>query len=175
MPFAAFLGAQFADTEYQYFAHVAALEWAWQECLVAEDDQALEPQVLRAVPPDVYGCLQFALHRAVRLLESTFPIARIWEVNQPGSTAAEVIDLAAGPEFVLVYRVTGGAGIACLSAGEFALLSALAAGNPLEAALDAGLAREPGFDLTVALHRAFELGVFVRMSLSSELSHGVRP
>jgi hypothetical protein len=169
-PFAAFLGTQFADTEYRYFADVAALEWAWQECLVAEDDQALEPQVLQAVLPHAYGCLQFALQRAVRLLASSFPIARIWEVNQPGSAAAEVIALGSGPEFVLVHRVTGDPAIARLSPGEFALLSALAVGEPLETALDAGLAREPGFDLAAALRRGFELGVFARMSLSSDLS-----
>jgi len=174
-PFAAFLRAQFADTEYPYFADVAALEWAWQECLVAEDDRALEPQVLQAVPPRSYANLRFELHKAVRLLESGFPVARIWEVNQPGRAAAEVIDLASGPEFVLVHRLAGGAGIARLSPGEFALLCALATGKPLAAAFDTGLAREPGFDLTAALRRGFELGVFARMSFPSDLSYGVQP
>lgn len=173
-PFADFLRAQFADTQYGYFADVATLEWAWQECLVAEDDQALEPQVLLTVPPHAYGCLQFVLHRAVRLLESPFPIARIWQANQPAGPAAEVIDLASGPEFVLVHRAGGGAGIARLSPGEFALLSALATAKPLEAALDSGFAREPGFDFAAALRRGFDLGVFAHMSFPSNFCHGVR-
>jgi len=163
-PFAAFLREQFAGTAYQYFADVAALEWAWQECLVAEDDEALDPNVLQAVPPHGYPRLHFALRRAARLLESEFPIARIWEVNQRGDTVSEVVDLAGGPEFMLVHRVTGGARITRLSAGEFALLSSLAKAEPLEAALDAAAVREPHFDLAAALRRGFELGAFARMS-----------
>ena len=50
-PFADFLRAQYAATCYRYFADVAALEWALQECLVAENDETLEPSVLQAVPP----------------------------------------------------------------------------------------------------------------------------
>ena len=169
-PFADFLRAQYAATCYRYFADVAALEWALQECLVAENDETLEPSVLQAVPPHAYSGLRFGLRKAARLLESAFPVVRIWEANQPGATTAEIIDLAAGPEFALAHRPTGGARITRLSAGEFALLSTLATGLPLEAALDASLACEPRFDLRVALHRSFELGVFAHVSLITERS-----
>ena len=167
-PFAAFLREQFAGTTYEYFAEVAALEWAWQESLVAEDDEALDPKALQAVPPHGYARLQFALRKAVRLLQSAFPIGRIWEVNQPGVTAAEIIDLASGPEFVLVHRLTAGPRATRLSAGEFALLSTLARSEPLEAALDAAVSSEPHFDLAVSLRRSFELGIFSRMCFSSD-------
>src|SRR5215472_12071206 len=59
-PFAAFLRGQFAGTAYEYFADVAALEWARQECLVAEDDEALDANALQAVPPHGYASLRFA-------------------------------------------------------------------------------------------------------------------
>jgi hypothetical protein len=173
-PFAPFLRVEFAGTTYQYFADVAALEWAWQECLVAEDDAALDANALQAVPPHAYPRLRFALRKAARQLASPFPITRIWELNQPGATANEIIDLASGPEFVLVHRVVDGARITRLSAGEFALLSTLAGAAPLEAALDAAVLCEPHFDLTVSLRRSFELGVFARMSFSSDRSQGVR-
>ena len=169
-PFAAFLRGQFAGTNYEYFADVAALEWAWQECLVAEDDAALDPQALQAVAPYDYPRLKFALRRAAHLLESAFPIARIWEANQPGHDAADIIDLADGPEFVLVQRVAAGARTTRLSAGEFALLSTLVRAEPLEAALDAALAREAHFDLAAALQRSFELRVFAGMSFSPDRS-----
>jgi hypothetical protein len=93
---------------------------------------------------------------------------RIWEANQPGATAPEIIDLAEGPEFALAHRLTGGVRITRLSVGEFALLSTLARAEPLEAALDASLARDPDFDLDVALHRSFELGVFAHVSSSRD-------
>jgi hypothetical protein len=167
-PFAAFLRGRFADTPYRYFADVAALEWAWQESLVAEDDETLDPKALQAVPMHAYGRLQFALHNAARLLKSAFPIVRIWEMNQPGSSASEVIDLASGPEFALTHRAMDGAGIARLSASEFAWLSALATGEALDAALDAALACDLSFDLAAALRRSFEFGVFTRVSISSD-------
>jgi hypothetical protein len=169
-PFAAFLREQFAGTSYEYFAEVAALEWAWQECLVAEDDEALDPKALQTVPPNDFARLQFALRKAVRLLQSAYPIGRIWEVNQPGAAAAELIDLASGPEFLLVHRVAAGARTTRLSAGEFALLSTLARSEPLEAALDTAVSCEPHFDLAVSLRRSFELGIFARMCLSSDRS-----
>ena len=169
-PFAGFLREQFAGTAYRYFADVAALEWALQECLVAADDEALDPTALQSVPSHAYPRLRFELCRAARLLESAFPIVRIWEANQPGAPAPEIIDLAGGPEFALAHRLSDGARITRLSAGEFALLSTLARAEPLEAALDASLARDPDFDLGVALHRSFELGVFAHVSASPDCS-----
>ena len=165
-PFAGFLREQFAGTAYRYFADVAALEWALQECLVAGDDEALDPKALQTVPPRAYPRLRFALRSAARLLDSSFPIVSIWEANEPRAAAPEIIDLAGGPEFALAHRLSGGARITRLSAGEFALLSTLARAEPLEAALDASLARDPDFDLGVALHRSFELGVFAHVSVS---------
>ncbi|MBV9724476.1 MAG: putative DNA-binding domain-containing protein, partial [Gammaproteobacteria bacterium] len=130
-PFAGFLREQFADTPYRYFADVAALEWALQECLVAEDDAAIDPHALQTVPPRAYPRLRLALRRAARLLESPFPIVRIWEANQPEAEPVGTIDLAAGPEFALAHRIAGSARISRLSAGEFALLSRLARAEPL--------------------------------------------
>jgi hypothetical protein len=40
-PFARFLRTQFVETEYLYLADVARLEWAYQECLVAEGSDCL--------------------------------------------------------------------------------------------------------------------------------------
>jgi len=137
-----------------------------QECLVAGDDEALDPKALQTVPPRAYPRLRFALRSAARLLDSSFPIVSIWEANEPRAAAPEIIDLAGGPEFALAHRLSGGARITRLSAGEFALLSTLARAEPLEAALDASLARDPDFDLGVALHRSFELGVFAHVSVS---------
>jgi hypothetical protein len=66
----------------------------------------------------------------------------------------------------MAHRLAGGTRITRLSAGEFALLSTLARGEPLDAALDASLVREADFDLGIALRRAFELRVFARVSSS---------
>ena len=163
-PFPAFLGQQFAGTPYSYFADVAALEWACQECLVAEECAALDPRALRDVPAGAYATLRFRLNPAARLLRSAFPIVRIWELNQPGCASDDLVDLDAGANLVLVRRTVQGIDICRLSPGDFQLLAALAGNWPLAEALEASLACEPQFDLAAALRRCFELGVLAEMT-----------
>src|SRR5262249_23011925 len=63
-PFGCFLRTQFVETEYLYLADVARLEWAYQECLVAEDSDCLDPRTLRNIPTDAYGNLRFTIRSA---------------------------------------------------------------------------------------------------------------
>jgi hypothetical protein len=163
-PFPAFLGRQFAGTRYSYFADVAALEWACQECLVAEESSALDPRVLRDVPAGAYATLRFRLHPAARLLRSDFPIIRIWEANQPGDAGEELVDLDAGADLVLVRRTAQGMDIRRVRPGDFQLLTALAEGRSLAEALEASIACAPLFDLGAALRRCFEFEVLTEMT-----------
>ena len=163
-PFAAFLGQQFGGTRYSYFADVAALEWAVQQSLVAEECTSLDPRVLRAVPPAAYATVRFRLHPAARLLRSDFPIIRIWQVNQAGCAGEQLVDLDAGADLMLVRRTAQGIDIRRLDPGDFQLLTALAEGQSLAEALEASLACAPLFDLGAALRRCFELGVFTEMT-----------
>jgi Putative DNA-binding domain len=162
--FSTFLEREFGGTRCRYFADVAALQWAWRECLVAEEWQSLNPRVLRAVPPAAYATLRFRLHPAARLLRSDFPIVRIWEVNQAGCAGEDLVDLDAGADFVLVRRTAKGVDIRRLGPGDFQLLTTLAGGQSLEEALEASLAREPQFHLSAALRRCFELSVLTEMT-----------
>jgi hypothetical protein len=163
-PFPAFLGQRFAGTAYSYFADVAALEWACQGCLVAEECAALEPRVLRDVPARSYATLRFRLHPAARLLRSDFPIVRIWEVNQVGCASDDLVNLDAGADLLLVRRTAHGIDVRRLSPGDFQLLTALSENRPLAEALEASLACEPQFDLAAALRRCFELRVLAEMT-----------
>jgi hypothetical protein len=167
-PFPAFLGQQFAGTRYCYFADVAALEWACQECLVAEERASLDPRLLHVVPPGAYATLCFGLHPAVRLLRSDFPIVRIWEVNQAGYAGDNLVDLDAGADLTLVRRAAHGIDIRRIGAGDFQLLTALAGGQSLAQALEASLACESLFNLGAALRRCFELGVFTEMTYDQD-------
>ena len=155
-PFASFLAARFADTEYRYLPDVAALEWACQECLVAEESAALDPSALRVVPLESYGTLRFALRPACRLIDSRFPILRIWEANQPESAATELINLDGTGDFLLVCRTSGRLRLQRLDPAHYRLLVAFAAGLSLNEALEASLACDPRFDLGAALLRSFE-------------------
>jgi hypothetical protein len=158
----AFLERRFAGGDYDYFAHVARLEWACQECLLAADSRALDLERLAAVSPADYGRLRFELHPATRLVSSTWPVITIWEAHQR-EFEPPTIDLAAGGEQGLVQRpaMPGGSpaehgesiAIFRLPAAEFAALRAFRDARSLEAAVGDALELDPDFDLRAALRR----------------------
>jgi hypothetical protein len=164
-PFPGFLQKQFDNTEYWYLADVAGLEWAYQECLVAEDSDCLDPQALRNIPVDAYPNLQFRIRSACRLVDSPFPIARIWEANQPDAEVPDFIDLTTGPDHVVLVRTPAGIDLNRVPAGDFQLLTGFAAGQTLERALEAALDLDARFDLGAALRRCIRFGVFGPVTL----------
>ena len=159
-PFSAFLQRRFPNTEYSYLAHVARLEWAYQECLVAEDSDCLNPQTLRDIAVEAYSNLRFTIRSACRLVDSPFPILRIWQANQSDALVPDLIDLTTGPDHVVLVRTPAGFNLSRVLAGDFQLLTAFAAGQRLEDALEAALSRDAQFDLGAALRRCIGLGVF---------------
>jgi hypothetical protein len=160
-PLPGFLRERFADTEYAYLADVAALEWAYEEALIAADGQPIAVDALRDIDPADYEGLRFELHPASRLVQSAYPIVRIWRANQRQTTSDEVIDLRAGGERVLVLRAAEGIEFHSLAAGDFAALDAFARGQPLGVALDEAQRAEAAFDLGAALVRFMRLNVLV--------------
>jgi hypothetical protein len=166
-PFASFLRQQFADTNYLYLADVATLEWAYQECLVAEELDPLDPVSLRDVPAQSYGTLRFTLRPACRLVHSSFPVLRIWQANQAEATGDETVDLDGGPDFLFVFRNPRGIYFRRIDEDEHRLLAAFAAGKSLDEALETSLASNPRFDLSAALHRCIEFGVLSQLTFYS--------
>jgi hypothetical protein len=162
--FAPFLRQRFADSAYLYFADVAELEWAYQECLVAEEVDPFDPLTLRNVPPQSYEMLRFRLRPSCRLVQSKFPVLKIWQVNQPESAADETIDLNSGPDFLLVFRSSSGIYFRRLRADDYRLLAAFAAGKSLVEALDLILPSSPNFDLGAGLQRCIEFAVLSQIS-----------
>jgi hypothetical protein len=92
-------------------------------------------------------------------------VQRIWQVNQPGYTGDESVDLEIGGVRLLVWRPRFQVEMVPLAAGEYALLAALAAGQTLSAACDAALAQDAGFDIAAALRARASDGVLVQFTL----------
>jgi len=159
-PFAGFLRSQFADTPYSYLPDIAALEWAYQEALVAPDAPPLDLTPLRAISPEKLAELRFALHPACKLVSSEFPIVQIWRANQEDREGTEVIDLRAGADFVVVRREADAVELRRLPPAEFALLRTLSRGATLGDALQAAQALAPDFDLPRALRHFVGLALF---------------
>lgn len=165
-PLAGFLAVWFEGTEYAYMADVAALEWAYQESLVAVDAPPLDPGTLRGLEPEHIAELRLTLHPACRLVSSAWPIVRIWSVNQPDAPPDAVVDLASGADFVLVLRTAKGGEFRRLSAGEYALLHAFASSASLAEAFEAAHTADPSFDLGGALQRFIALGALTTAVLA---------
>ena len=167
-PLADFLDGRFARTQFAYFADVARLEWAYQETLVAADHDALDVRRLAAVPESHWPELGFALHPAVRLVRSDFPVLTIWSAHQPGPAGTAIdnttIALDSGGENVLLRRTRLEVEMRRLPRAEFTLLENLARGRSLAAAADEAQASDASFDLACALRRYVGLAVIVDFS-----------
>jgi hypothetical protein len=165
--FASHLEAELYEGPYAYFADVARLEWAYQEVLVAADRAGLDLAALADVPAEQHGDLVFELHPAARLVGSIFPLLRIWQANQPGAADDDVINLDAGASRLLVMRRESHVELRELPQGDFVLLVAIAASEPLASATEAAQLADPAFSLPEALVRIARLGVLAGFRVRS--------
>ncbi len=149
--FGGLLAAHPACAGFPYLADVARLEWAYHDAYHAADHAPLDLATLGRVDPEHYDTLVFALHPAVRLVSSRYPILRIWEVNQPDYPHEPVVDLDAGGARVLVYRRDWDIEFRALEAAEYEFLSALEKGQSLGDASRAAWQSNADFDLDACL------------------------
>ncbi|MDE2586041.1 MAG: putative DNA-binding domain-containing protein, partial [Betaproteobacteria bacterium] len=119
-----------------YLPAVARLEWLIQEVSGATEGPAQDLAVLAATAPGGWGELRFQLDPAHRCLAEDWPVARIWEVNQPDYAGDFEVDFARR-QTVLVHRRSQGIAVEALPPGEHALLVALGAGETLATAVQA--------------------------------------
>jgi hypothetical protein len=142
-----------------YLADVARLEWAWHAAFHAADRALLDPLRIASIAPEHYSQLRFCLHPSAQLLESRFPILRIWEANQDEAEDASV-DLDSGEDRLLVIRRRLDVLIERLSPGDYQLLAGCQKGLGFERACEQALACEPDFDLPAALRWHIARGTF---------------
>ena len=95
-----------------------------------------------------------------------WPVDRIWRANQPGADPDATVDLAAGGAWLEVRRFEDEPAFRRLAPAAYAFRAALAEGRPLAAAAEAGLAGDPAFDLTLALHDLFRDGLPVGFAVA---------
>jgi hypothetical protein len=174
-PFPAYLKRRYTSTPYAYFADVAALEWAYQDSMIAADAPVLSPDALQEIDPARYEELTFVLQPWCRLVRSDYPVLRIWRANQPETVSDDVIDLDSGGDCILVRRSADGVEFHRIPPAEFALLDAFARGECLGTALERAQATDTTFDLGQALRRAIALGLLAAIHLPASLEEGSRP
>jgi hypothetical protein len=108
-----------------YLADVARLEWA----LHRARHSAL------ASPLDVEH-LAFRLAPGTALIDSPYPVDRIWLTNQPGHSGDATVSLDEGEALLVVAREPEGARFTRVARAELELLRGFARGLPLEQAAE---------------------------------------
>jgi hypothetical protein len=153
--------------DYPYLADVAALEWAWHEVYHEADDPPLDPARLAEVPPEQQLSLGLQLVPAARLVESAYPMLRIWQAHQPDADPAAALSLDEGGVRLMVLRRGLEIEFVLLGEAETRWLAALADGLTLAEATIAAIGTDAGFDLAATLGRHLALGSFGALSFAA--------
>lgn len=151
-------GANFADfiasfppaAALPYLADVARLEWLQHEAYHAADAAAFDAEALAELLAGDIAATTLALHPALRLFASPFPVLSIWRTNTHDAEVKPV-GLDAGPEAVLMLRPGIDVTLYRLPPGGYQFVAALVAGEPLGGATKRALEAAPKFTLVSTL------------------------
>jgi hypothetical protein len=160
--FADFITGHDAARDLPYLADVARLDWALNLAFHAPAGGRLRAADLGAVPAERLPSMSIALAAGAALINSPYPLDRIWETSQPGA-ASETVDLNSGASHLLVLRRPDDAAFVSLSAGEAAFMATLASGRSLERAAGAAVKVDPAFELSTSFARLLALDAFAAL------------
>jgi len=116
-----------------YLAEVAKLEWACHYAVNGPSVPLLDKAALAAVPIAEQSQIHFALYQNSTLIHSPYPILRIWQANQAGYEADELIHLSEGETYLLVHLRAKSLCLALLTTQTFKMLTYFLLGMPFEA------------------------------------------
>jgi hypothetical protein len=152
---------------------VARLEWALNAALQADDPRPLDLDGLRAVADADRGRLRFSLDPSLTLLESPWPLDRIWRLAQPDADPDATVDLDAGGVRLEIRRHGDEATFRTLDPGPFALRRALRDGHPLPVAAAAAFAADGALDLAAALQALLDENLLTGFAVVSAGHEGL--
>lgn len=160
--FASFIAAYPYAVDLPYLAEVARLEWQRQLLELAADAKNVRPDTpfaaLATTPADGYDALFFELDPAIVRLNSDWPLANIWRVNQTDYSGDMQVDFTCACQ-LLLWRTSSQVELAALGRAEAALLDELIAGRALAPAVILALEIDESFELGVCLQRWITAGV----------------
>ncbi len=162
-----FLAACTDADDLPYLHDVAALEWAWHMAFHAADRPRFDLLKLASVPPEQHVALRFTLHPSVVLIASSFPIVRIWEVNQPDYVDEVAINWEVPGDFVLVVRDDVEIKIQSVPRANFEFLRAIQNDASFDVAAEKAFEADADFDLQGTLLAAIQSNVIVDVRLDS--------
>ena len=143
-----------------YLSDVAELEWYVHAARYTADVKHLERSRIAALSPHDLLAARFALNPACAWLRSVFPVVSMWRAHLQHQ-AGPFPDALDRSEWALIVRPRWHPEVLISSAGEIAALVQLKSGREMDAAIEAALHAEPGFDISKALVRWLDRGVIV--------------
>lgn len=162
-----FLAACAKTDNLPYLHDVASLEWAWHTAFHAAESPRFELSKLANVPPEQHATLRFTLHPSVLLIASSFPIVRIWEVNQPDYVDEVAINWEVPGDFALVARDDVEIKIQSVPRANFEFLRAIQSDASFEIAAGKAFEADVDFDLQGSLLAAIQSNVIVDVRLGA--------
>ncbi len=162
-----FVGGFRHTQDLPYLADVARMEWLAHLAYYAADPLPLDDRAFAAVSGAAQDALWAIIAPACAVLESAWPIARLWEIHQDDYSGELEVDWKGGGERILVSRPLFHPCVTALSPGEFHFMNSVLRRRPIAAALQAALSAEPAFDLTARLPQWIAQRVIVGMEAPS--------
>ena len=134
-----------------YLPDVARLEWYWHRIFNGEDAAGLDFKALSEIPQEKWGEVIFQLPKNSILLESVYPIHRIWQVNQPEYEGDDRVSLDEGGIKIFLWRQGYDIRIDLPNDSEWQLLKSFQAKNSFESVCENLAAKEPPIDVASLL------------------------
>lgn len=149
-----------------YLSDVARLEWAWHQAFNAETAPTLDIAALQRIDESEREHIVFQLPPGATLLQSDYPIHRIWHSNQNDYQGDDAIDLDEGGIRLLVWRRDLEMHIDPLEEAEWEFLQCVAQGLPLGRACLQVLQHQPAQDMAALLIATLQHGCLILASKS---------
>lgn len=166
--FAAFLADTLRGSEYEYFADVARLEWAYSGTFNKREPAPANFAGLDTVADEDYDVLRFVVNPTACLIESPYPLFAIWTSNRRAVVSPPLIHLNQGGSHILLVRRADHVDVEELAPHTFALLRAFAGGATVRGGADSVLESMGDFDLADALGRLIGFDALLGLESSAE-------
>jgi hypothetical protein len=169
--FADFLTSLPSAAAYPYLGDVARLEWACHLAFHAPDPTMSDLARILELPAHTWSGARVRMSSSLQLIESNYPIFRIWIANQPEEADPPLVELDAGETFTSVTRPGYDVEVRSHTAGDFQFISQLKNGASLQAAYDAATEASGSIDIEALLCELVER----RLIIDIEPPEGKRP
>jgi len=154
-----------------YLPDLARLEWAVHRAYGAADSQPWDHAALALVSAEEQGAIRFAWSAGTSIVESKYPLARVWQIHQPEYAGEFSVDWSVS-ERALVSREGFVVVVSALEAGDCAFIASCLRGSNLahaaEAALEAASQTQTEFDLGRLLARSIASNLICGFTIDKE-------